>query len=265
MRPEQRRLAIVELLSEHHKLTVDFLAEHLSASKETIRRDLTDLANIGQLRKFHGGAAILDNTPQEGEFSARLSENAQEKRAIALAATALFHKGDSIFMDTGTTTLAFARELAVNAKDLTIITNSVSITQVLARSSGNHRVYLIGGEYREDAAENVGPLAVAQIAMFHVSDAVITVGAMDEHGVMDYDLEEAEIARAMIAQAKQVTVLADHSKTGRAALFTLCSLKDIHRLVTDRLPGKALCKALQDADIECIVSQEGVRSGNAFD
>ncbi|WBM69335.1 DeoR/GlpR family DNA-binding transcription regulator [Buttiauxella sp. WJP83] len=253
MRPEQRRAEILTLVNEKRKVTVDFLSENFSASRETIRRDLTDLAINGQLRKFHGGATVLDNF-HEGKFSTRLSEQSHEKKAISQLAATLFQTGDSLFIDTGTTTLAFARELAVSAKELTIFTNSVSITQILASSGGNHRVFLIGGQYRDDAAENIGPIAVAQIKQFQAAHVVMTIGALDTNGVMDYDLEETEIAKAMISMAKKVTVLADNSKLGRSALFSVCSLNQVDRLITDAVPDDDLLAALKEAGVEVLTT-----------
>lgn len=249
MRPDQRRAEILALVNERQKVTVDFLSENFSASRETIRRDLTDLAISGLLRKFHGGATALDAL-HEGKFSTRLTESAHEKKMIAQFAATLFHQGESVFIDTGTTTLAFARELAAHTKELTIFTNSVSITQIFSGSDGNHRVFLIGGQYRDEGAENIGPVAVEQIKQFQATHAVITIGALDTNGVMDYDLEETEIARTMVSKASQVTVLADSSKLGRTALFSVCTLDKIDRLITNADPEPDLQAALQEAGVE---------------
>lgn len=249
MRPDERRTAILGLLNEHRKVTVDFLAERLDSSRETIRRDLSELATAGLLRKFHGGATLVE-TQSEGAFSARLHEYAQDKRAIGRLAASLFSEGDTLFVDTGTTTLAFARELAAQPASMTVITNSLSITQILSHGIAGHRVFLIGGEYREEAAENVGPLAVWQIGQFSALHAVITVGALHASGAMDYELAEAEIARAMIARAKHVTVIADQSKLGRTALFSVCPLDRIDLLVTSAPPDPDFAAQLDAAGVE---------------
>ncbi|AFT86112.1 DeoR family transcriptional regulator, glycerol-3-phosphate regulon repressor [Paraburkholderia phenoliruptrix BR3459a] len=233
------------------KVTVDFLADHLGTSKETIRRDLTELSLRGQIRKYHGGAERLDRAT-EGEFRARLHEQAEEKHAIGRLAASLFDRDDTLFVDTGTTTLAFAEELAARPS-MTIVTNSLAITQTLARSPEKHRVFLIGGEYLEEASENVGPLAVEQIAQFTARDAVITVGAIDATGAMDYELREAEIARAMISQARRVTIIADDTKLNRTALFRVCQLNQIHRLVVNTYPEPHLAEALTNAGVEILV------------
>lgn len=251
MKPSERHTAIIKLVRDSGKVTVDFLADHLGTSKETIRRDLTEMSLRGQLRKYHGGAERLDRAT-EGEFRTRLHEQADEKRAIGQLAASLFDRDDTLFIDTGTTTLVFAEELA-NRPSMTVVTNSLAITQTIARSSKAHRVFLIGGEFLEEAAENVGPLAVAQIAQFTARDAVITVGAIDSTGAMDYELREAEIARAMIAQARRVTVIADETKLNRTALFRVCQLNQIHRLVVNSYPEPHLAEVLVAAGVEILV------------
>ncbi|MCO1949264.1 DeoR/GlpR transcriptional regulator, partial [Pseudomonas aeruginosa] len=135
MRPEERRRHILELLRQRERISVDELARTLSTSQETIRRDLAALAEQGLVSKFHGGAALPPSGEHENAFQTRMNEHAQEKRAVARYAAGLFGPGDSIFIDTGTTTLLFARELA-RQSHLTVITNSLLIAGGVG-ASGN--------------------------------------------------------------------------------------------------------------------------------
>jgi DeoR family glycerol-3-phosphate regulon repressor len=250
MKPEIRRERIIDLVRERERVSVDDLADLLGSSRETIRRDLTELADRGHVRKFHGGAMMPD-VHREGAFPIRLSEAIREKRAVARAAAALFGPGDTIFIDMGTTTLLFAEELA-RRPDITVITNSPQIAQIIAAGGG--KVFVIGGEYRADVGEMIGSLAVEQIARFHAAHAVITVGGLGQSGAMDFLLDEAQIARAMVGQARFVTVIADGSKLGRMALFQVCPLGQIDRLVVDVAPGGALAQALAAAGVEVVVA-----------
>lgn len=253
MRPEDRRQRIVDLVRARRRVTVDELAESLDISRETIRRDLTELADRHLLRKVHGGAT-LPELQGEGAFSVRMGERAAEKRAIARRAAELFMPGDTLFVDTGTTTLAFAEELARRQR-LTVITNSLSIAQVMGRAGNGHAVYLLGGTFSEDASETLGPLAIEQISTFHAAHAVLTVGAVNETGLQDFNLEEAQIARAMLGQARCVTVLADDSKFEQHALFPIAALDKIDRLVSNAAPGNNLAEALREADVETLVGE----------
>ncbi|MEI4472335.1 DeoR/GlpR family DNA-binding transcription regulator [Frigidibacter sp. MR17.24] len=257
MKPAARRTLILELIAETGEVHVDALATRFDTSRETIRRDLAELDALGQARKFHGGARAAGSgaEPQatEGPFDKRLGEMAAEKDAIGRTAAALFPEGSVLFVDTGSTTIAFARALAERS-GLTVITNSPEISFILARSHGHHAIYLLGGEIAAEGRETLGMLAIDQLSRFTAEHAVLTIGAMTRTGIMDYDLRECEMARAMVARASRVTVLADHEKLDRAAVFEVASLSAVHRLVTDREPPEALRRALDAAGVEVVVA-----------
>jgi DeoR family glycerol-3-phosphate regulon repressor len=257
MRPSDRRELIIDLVRERERVTVECLAQELDASPETIRRDLTELAARGVIRKFHGGAAWTEaaafGSKIEGAFHARMQEHLREKRAIARRAAALFSPGDALFVDTGTTTVVFAEELS-RLSHLTVITNSVAIVQTIVRGDKSNRAFLIGGRYRDEASENLGTLAVEQIGRFRAEHTVLTAGVIEPDGVMDYDLNEAEIAMAMVANTRSLTVLADSSKFNRAGLFQVCPLAEVDRLVVNQEPEGQLADALQAAAVELIVA-----------
>ena len=247
MRPNERRQHILELLRQRERISVEELARILSASQETIRRDLTELAENGQVSKFHGGASLPPSGEHENAFQTRMNEFAAEKRAVARYAAGLYAPGDSILIDTGTTTLFFAKELARLSR-ITVITNSLQIAASMG-ASGN-RVFVIGGEYRPDSAQNTGALAMEQIARFNAEHAVVTIGALNADGAFDFSIEEAEITRAMIARTRYLTVIADSSKLGKRALFEVFPLERIDRLIIDRKPLGPLAEALEKANVE---------------
>lgn len=257
MLPSSRHRAIIALLATAGELTVEELAERLAASRETIRRDLARLDAKGQLKRFHGGARAI-TTPaavmeKEWPFAQRMAQNALAKQAIATAATRLFQPDDSLFIDTGSTTVILAEALA-RTQGLVAITNSPSIAATLA-GTHSHKVFLIGGAYGADAGESLGPLALEQIAKFRVRYAVLTIGAIDPTCVMDFDLQEAEVAKAMIERADQVVVLADHSKFNRRAVFEVAPLARIDMLVTDQPPSEPMLRAIEAAGIQLIVTE----------
>lgn len=231
---------------------MDALAECTGASKETVRRDLTQLAEQGLIRKVHG-SALLPELPAEGAFHERMAQGRAEKLRVGRKAAALFTRGDSLFVDTGTATLAFAEALAEKS-GLTVITNSLLITQALGRGQGENTVYMLGGQYHSDASENVGPLTIEQVSRFNAHHAVITVGAITADGILDFAIEEVEVAKAMIQRAKAVTVVGDSSKFGREALFQVAGWAQIDRLVVDRAPDQAIGDALRQQGVELIVA-----------
>jgi len=261
MDTQERHDRIVAFVQEHRSATVDALAQSLSASRETIRRDLSRLAERGLLRKVHGGA-VLHEMRGEGTFKTRLTEYRAAKRQIARRAATLFGPGDSLFIDNGSTTLAFAEELA-KVGGMTIVTNGTLIATAIAQASATQErngkarshVYLIGGSFAEDGVETVGPLAMEQLRRFHAQHAVLTIGALDaRRGVLDHNIDEAQIARSMIEQAEMVTVIADASKLGRTAMFEVCPLSELDRLVTEVQPAPEVAQALAEADTEVIIA-----------
>ena len=259
MKPVLRRERIVALVQERERMTVDALAALLACSRETVRRDLAMLGDAGRVRKYHGGAMLID-VHREGPFVDRMMDAAREKRAIARTAAGLFAAGDTLFVDVGTTTFIFAKALAGRA-DVTVITNGLDIAHVVGE--GGAKTFMIGGEYRAALGETTGLLAIEQIGRFHAAHAVITVGGINRDGAMDFQLEEAQIARAMIAQARTLTVLADASKLGRDGLFQVCPLEVIDRLVTDRPPDSRMADALALASVEVILAERWLPGQNA--
>lgn len=262
MRPRDRRERILELLrdSDNGRITVEDLVRRLKISQETVRRDLTQLSSGGLVSKFHGGVA-LPQSSGEGPFRARMAKSLREKRAIARSAAGLFRSGDTLLIDAGSTTVVFAEELA-RQTGLTVITNSVMIAQTMSRGGNGNRAFLIGGEYSDEAMVNLGALAVRQVAQFHAIHAVITVGAIGIEGVMDYTLEEAEIACAMIAQARRLTVIADSSKLEKTGLFRVCGLDVVDQIVVDARPKGALSDALAAAEVQVLVAP--LRTGTSL-
>lgn len=235
MKIEKRQTQIIEIIRRQGKVSVEELAALLATSRETIRRDLTQLSDTGKILKVHGGAK-MPRVMGEGPFKQRLSENVGVKMEIAKAAAALVEPGETLFIDTGSTTLFFAEAIA-RIPGLTVVTNSTEIARTIATADTTSRAFLLGGEFKADNSQTVGTMAATQVRSFRAHHAFLTVGALDARtGAMDYNIEEAQIARAMIEQSETITVLADSSKLGALASFEVCTLSGIDRLVTDRTP-----------------------------
>ncbi|WP_045390497.1 DeoR/GlpR family DNA-binding transcription regulator [Falsirhodobacter sp. alg1] len=253
MHPRDRHTRIVEYLDRHGSVSVEVLAEALGSSRETIRRDLAVLDDRGLVRKIHGGARRAAQIPEEASFDNRMFANVPEKRRIAQAAARLFVNGDALFLDAGSTSMFFAERLAA-LSNLTVITNAAGALRHLG--GGGNRVFLLGGEYEAAAQETLGAITEADLRRYRPEHVVLTVGAVQEDAVLDFDLREASLSRAMIAQARKVTVLADHAKFRRPAVFAIADLARVDRLVTDRAPDPAMARALANASVQVIVAQD---------
>jgi DeoR family glycerol-3-phosphate regulon repressor len=158
--------------------------------------------------------------------------------------------GDTLLIDTGSTTLAMAEELA-EIDDITVVTNSTAIARVISSTNQSAQVYLLGGAYHEDNRQTFGVMAINQLNGFHGNLSIITVGAVAAGvGVMDYNAAEAEIAGAMIARSDRTVILADASKFDRVAPFVVASFDGIDNLVCDRAPKAALAASLEQAGVK---------------
>ncbi|MCD6582296.1 MAG: DeoR/GlpR transcriptional regulator [Desulfuromusa sp.] len=253
MTPATRQAEIANIIRQRDHITVNELAEALNISRETIRRDLSELARIGKVQKFHGGAS-LPMVAGEGHFHDRMGKNVEAKVQIAAEAIKLISPSETILIDTGSTTLYFAEKL-VEISDLTVVTNSTEIARVMSTGPTLTRTFLLGGEFHGDNRQTIGSMAISQVQSFRAHHAILTVGALDTRtGVMDYSIEEAQLARAMIEQAEILTLLVDSSKFEQIASFEVCGLDKVKNLVCDKPPSAKIEAALIEANVNIIIA-----------
>ncbi len=252
MRLIERHTAILKEVARTGSVAVTELAKTLGVSGETIRRDIKALSEDGLLRRVHGGAA-MPNPFEEPSFRQRLGENPEAKKAIARLAAEQVQDGDSLMLDTGSTTAYVARAL-LNHRDLLVVTNSVDIARTLATRRGN-RVYMAGGKLRADDGASLGQSASEFVEQFRVRLSIISIGAIDVgDGLMDFYLDEAELSRAIIDRAERTIVVADHSKFGRRGVVKVCGWERIASLITERPPPQDFIKKLKKAGTEILVA-----------
>lgn len=248
----KRHGEILRLLQEEGTVSIASLADRLGVSLETVRRDVRPLSDQGAVVKMHGAIGLPALTG-EAPFERRMRENAGAKRAIARHVAATIRDGDSVMFDTGTTTSYLAREL-LGHRRLTVVTNSSDIARTLATVNGN-KVYMAGGELRSDNGAAFGVSAIEFVSRFSVAHAVVSVGAVDVvDGIMDFDLEEAEFARAVLSRGQRAVAVTDRSKFGKRGLVQVCGFAGLDELVTDGLPPADIAAALEDASARIVVA-----------
>jgi DeoR family glycerol-3-phosphate regulon repressor len=260
MNHSKRHGEILRLVREEGTISIADLAARLDVSLETVRRDVKPLTNDGSVLKMHG-AIGLPSLAGEAPFERRMRENADAKRAIAKHIAATIRDGESVMLDTGTTTSFLAREL-LGHRRLTVVTNSSDIARTLATVNGN-KVYMAGGELRSDSGAAFGASAIEFVSRFSVNHAVVTAGAVDAStGIMDYDLDEAEFARMVVSRGMRALVATDHSKFGRQGLVKVCSFSGFHELVTDRMPPRDITAAIGEAGARLTIAGSQQAVGN---
>ena len=191
--PTKRQSEIIKSVRLLGTCTVGKLAEDLGVSDETIRRDVRSLVADGLVLKVHGAIVAPDHL-RENPFQLRLQENRDEKLRIAAHAATLVDHGDSLMLDTGSTTTYVAHSL-VSHRNLLAITNSVEVARSLAGQNGN-RVYMAGGELRADDGAAFGETTTNFAAQFRVDKAFLSIaGISSDNGFMDNELWEADFSR----------------------------------------------------------------------
>lgn len=243
MLAERRRALIADAVRRHGAVRVAELVDRFGVSDMTIRRDLDVLAADGAVEKVHGGAvAVTGAAAEEPWFEAKAGIAAAAKEAIATAAADLVEPGSVVALSAGSTTYAVAAKL-LRVPRLTVVTNSLPIADLLraAGRDGDAPTLLLTGGTPTPSAALVGPLADRALAGLHVDLLVLGTHGMSERaGLSTPNLAEGQTNRALIAAARRVVVVADHSKWGLAALSTFAGLDEVGCLVTDAgLPVEA--------------------------
>lgn len=245
--------AILDEVRRFRRVSIMALAKRLSVSDETIRRHVKGLADEGLVRRVHGAVALPEELA-EPPFRRRMEVEALAKRAIGRRMAALVEDGQTVMLDTGSTT-AYVAEALAERRGLTIVANSIETARPLVGRNDN-RVMLAGGELRAHDAAALGAGAVDFVRQFRADWAVLSVGGIDlRGGLMDHFLDEAVFARALIGQAERTAVVADATKLGQRALVTICPLGSIDVLVSNLPPPAVFERLLREADVEIVTTE----------
>lgn len=225
--------AVLELLKENTSASISDIAEQFSVSQMTIRRDLQKLAEQGQVIRIPGGARIERWRGMERTFFERLEKMSPAKRSIGRAAAALVREGESLVLDSGTTTLYVARELR-SRRNVVVVTFSIAVLEELA-SAEEIRVELTGGVYRASSHDLIGRGVADSLKSIYADRVLFGAAAVSfSRGVMVHD---PDAQREMLQAGRQKILLVDSSKIGTEATYRLCGIEDCDLIVTDQMLG----------------------------
>jgi DeoR/GlpR family transcriptional regulator of sugar metabolism len=248
----ERQEHIARIVEEHGRVRVADLAGQFRVSAVTIRKDLLALETEHRLVRTHGGAITLGRSRPELSFDIRERLQGDEKLRIGAAGAALVHDGESIVMDASTTALSVARHLKSRGgwSQLTVLTNGLRLASELAGHPGII-VLMLGGRVRWEALSVVGQLGDGLFSRINVQKAFLgAAGFTLESGLSDATDEEAQIKRSMVAAAREVIAIVDHTKWERAAFATFCSIDKISIVLTDEHAPDEMVGALSDRGIK---------------
>lgn len=241
----------MEYIYEHKRATVAELSEVFQVSEATVRRDLKELEEANWIRRTHGGAIPRERVGFEPGIQEKKDQFAAEKRRIAEKAVELIRDGETILLDSGTTTHQLARLLRRFSR-LTVVTNSNNILQEL---QGMEQLELIstGGMMRRGVESLVGPIAEQTLKMIKVDKTFLGTNGLDlEEGISTPHLLEAQVKKAMIQAAKEVILLCDHSKINRISFAKVAPVSSLDILITDQKAPTDFLERIKEQNVRVI-------------
>lgn len=231
---DARRKKILELLDREGQVRVSQLSEQLGATSVTIRSDLDALEREGYLERIPGGAIQSVKNFYHLDFTRCKLQNMDLKKSIAQAAIDLVHDGDTLMINSGTTTYFTAVELKRRKKNLNIVTNSIMVAMELG-AQPTFRVILLGGDINVQYSFVHGYEAQEQLGHYKAKSAILSIdGISSENGLTTYHAEEAIIDRIMIERAHQTIIVADSSKLEHEGFSFVADLSRADHWVTDK-------------------------------
>ncbi|HVM84953.1 MAG TPA: DeoR/GlpR family DNA-binding transcription regulator [Candidatus Binatia bacterium] len=246
---KERQDGILNELRRCPTMRISELAQLFDVSNETIRRDLEELGQSGLINRTYGGAIAARPLGLEAGWSERYNKMSRERERIALKAVRLIQPGEVVMIDSGATTLHFARRLANELKDVTVITNSYAIAMAVANNPSMTVVSCPGTFDRHEGCV-VGADTANFLTRFNANRVVIGASGVTREGPNEAHLGSAAVKRVMLERAQSRILLVDHSKFNQTNLDVVCPLGGIDYMVTDQAPTGELAAALQRARVE---------------
>lgn len=228
---ERHQFILSKIQKEGH-LTVLDLCKELDVSSVTIRKDLKLLEEKNLLFRTHGGATLTDTYTVDRNVNEKEKLQSAEKTKIGIMAAKLIQPNDSIIIASGTTVLAFAKNIQP-VETLTVITSAINVAQELLRHP-EVEVLLLGGLLRKSSSSVMGPYAEQILADFFCSKLYLGVDGIDlNFGITTTNVMEAHLNRQMISVSHKIIVLADSTKFGKRGFGRICGVEDIDEIITD--------------------------------
>lgn len=249
----ERRRIIVEELHKNKQVDIAELKNLFNVSEVTLRKDLRYLENKNLLIRSRGGAMLSVKVGADLSVKKRMVLNLELKKSIASEALSLIKEGDTIILDSGTTLMQLAAHLD-KIRNLTVITNALDIAIKL--SEFNHlKIIVPGGIFRKKSCSLVGVTAVENFHIFRADKYFVSADGIDQDGLYTSNLEEGQIAKIIMSNAKENIVLIDSSKFDKKGIINFAPLSKIHTLVTDQNIPEDYLNHFNEMGIKVIVAK----------
>ena len=242
--------SIEEYILEHGSVSLPELSTVFQVSMNTIRRDMSELVQRGKVKKVYGGVTI--NGPSVTPLSFRENAYSKEKEWIGKLAASLVHDGDTIYLDSGTTTPCILRCLE-SMQSLTVISHNLRALEEASKNKGLHLI-AVGGEYSYRTGDFSGLASSSDtLNRYHISKAFMSATAVSvKYGLSSISFLEAEIKRLIVEASDSVVLMSDHSKFLRNAVISFCDLDQLEAIVTDQDPGEDIRKFCAEKNIQLL-------------
>lgn len=248
----ERKSEILATLQREKSVLVSELSQKYCVTEETIRRDLDKLAKEGYVNKTYGGAVLKQKVNEDLPFKVRQKTNIAQKQKIAKTVVSMIEDGESIMLDSSSTSLMIAKSLK-SYHDLTVITNSVEILIELSRNK-NVKVISTGGILRESALSLGGSNARRLLRKFNVDKAILSCKGINiDKGITESNEGEAEMKLTMSECAKETIWAVDSSKFDKISFVSFAQLKENDKIVTEQRPSDEWIKYLEDKNVQLFV------------
>ncbi|KRE97843.1 DeoR family transcriptional regulator [Frateuria sp. Soil773] len=249
---EERRRLIVDFVEEQGRATVEELAARFGTSAVTIRGDLEALARNSAIARSHGGALPV-NPPAASDTPLNIKETRwhAQKLRIGKAAAKLIRDGETIILDSGSTTVEIARQIRqMKFESITVITNALNIALELS-GLPQIRVMMLGGLLRQTSYSLVGPDAEQALAKLSADRLFLGVDGLDpEVGVTTPDPLEASLNTLMIRVSRETVAVLDASKLGQRSLSVITPVQNLHAVITDTSAPPEMVETLRGAGVK---------------
>ncbi len=233
MLAEERKDLILKQLYEQRSVLVLNLSESMHVSPETIRKDLKELENEGLLKRVHGGAVLTKKINGDLPINVRKNIYLDSKKIIASKALPYIHEGDTIFLDSSSTSIGIGESLHM-FNHLKVITNSYLIAETLIKMP-NIQLILVGGNFHQKNYSFVGQKALQMIRSYLVDACFISCTGVNEKGFLtDSSEDEAEIRKAMIEQSCHCYCILDDTKIYRSATYMVGHLNQFEAILSNK-------------------------------
>lgn len=250
---DARRKKILEMLDRDGQVRVAHLSEILGTTVVTIRSDLAALERNGYLERIPGGAIQTVKNYYNLEFQRRKQDHIEDKKVIASAASNMVNDGETLMINSGTTTFFTAVELKRH-KNLNIVTNSISVALELG-AQPTFRVILLGGEINTQYSFSYGNDALTQLKKYKADKAILSIdGIHSDIGLTTYHAEEAAVDKLMMERSRQTVIVADYTKLGHESFANIGPVSNAHSWVTNGCVDKNLINQIKACGIEVIIA-----------